>query len=237
MTNQQKRFNEIIQLNQHKEDVFAFIGLGSMHDLSRLDAYSDIDFFIIVQSQDDKKRYMEDMSWLEVQPIIFSYIETKDGLKVIYDDGILLEFAVFTMDELKHIPFQEGTVYYKKAFINEHDLKPQIKSFHSVDLNKAISNCLSNLYVGLLREHRGEHVAAFLMIQVYATSHLLKILDQHQDDPFVVERRIERRLNLDYQGLYPGIIHNKMAVTKILNYLEPWTSSYQAIISKIKDML
>ena len=237
MTNQQKRFNEIIQLNQHKEDVFAFIGLGSMHDLSRLDAYSDIDFFIIVQSQHDKKRYMGDMSWLEVQPIIFSYIETKDGLKVIYDDGILLEFAVFTMDELKHIPFQEGTIYYKKPFINEHDLKPQIKSFHAFDLNKTISNCLSNLYVGLLREHRGEHVAAFLMIQVYATSNLLKILDQHQDDPFVVERRIEQRLNLDYQGLYPGIIHNKMAVTKILNYLEPWTSSYQAIISKIKDML
>ena len=118
MSIQQKRFNEIIQLNQHKEEVLAFIGLGSMHDLTRLDAYSDIDFFILVQSQQDKKIYMEDMSWLDVHPIIFSYIETRDGLKVIYEDGILLEFAVFTMDELKHIPFQEGTIYYKKPFIN-----------------------------------------------------------------------------------------------------------------------
>ena len=84
MTNQQKRFNEIIQRNQHKEEVLAFIGLGSMHDLSRLDAYSDIDFFIIVKSQGDKKNYMEDISWLDVHPIIFSYIETRDGLKVIY---------------------------------------------------------------------------------------------------------------------------------------------------------
>ena len=232
-----QRFNEIIQLNQHKEEVLAFIGLGSMHDLTRLDAYSDIDFFILVQSQQDKKIYIEDMSWLDVHPIIFSYIETRDGLKVIYEDGILLEFAVFTIDELKHIPFQEGTIYYKKPFINEHDLKPQLKQFHAFDLNKTISNCLSNLYVGLLREHRGEHVAAFLMIQVYATSHLLKILDQNQDDPFVVERRIEQRLDLDYEALYPGIQYNKNSVSKILDYLEPWTTSYQAIISKIKDML
>jgi len=237
MTNQQKRFKDIIQLNQHKEEVLAFIGLGSMHDLSRLDRYSDIDFFIMVKSQHDKKGYMENTSWLEVHPIIFSYIETRDGLKVIYEDGILLEFAVFTMEELKHIPFQEGTIYYKKPFINEDDLKPQIKSIHPFDLNKTISNCLSNLYVGLLREYRGEHVAAFLMIQVYATSHLLKILDQNQDDPFVVERRIEQRLDLDYEDLYPGIQHNKNAVSKILDYLEPLTASYQPIISKIKDML
>ena len=237
MSIQQKRFNEIIQLNQHKEEVLAFIGLGSMHDLTRLDAYSDIDFFILVQSQQDKKIYMEDMSWLDVHPIIFSYIETRDGLKVVYEDGILLEFAVFTMDELKVIPFQEGTIYYKKPFIEEHDLKPQLKQSHPFDLNKTISNCLSNLYVGLLREHRGEHVASFLMIQVYATSNLLKILDQHQDDPFVVERRIEKRLNVDYQALYPGITHNKKAVLTILNYLELNTSSYEALINKIKDML
>ena len=237
MSIQQKRFNEIIQLNQHKEEVLAFIGLGSMHDLTRLDAYSDIDFFILVQSQQDKKIYMEDMSWLDVHPIIFSYIETRDGLKVVYEDGILLEFAVFTMDELKLIPFQEGTIYYKKPFIEEHDLKPQLEQSHPFNLNKTISNCLSNLYVGLLREHRGEHVAAFLMIQVYATSNLLKILDQHQDDPFVVERRIEKRLNVDYQALYPGITHNKKAVLTILNYLELNTSSYEALINKIKDML
>ena len=237
MTNQQKRFNEIIQRNQHKEEVLAFIGLGSMHDLSRLDAYSDIDFFIIVKSQGDKKNYMEDISWLDVHPIIFSYIETRDGLKVIYEDGILLEFAVLTMEELKNITVPEGTIYYKKEDILDNDLKPKIKTVYKVDFNKAISNCLSNLYVGLLREHRGEHVAAFLMIQVYVTSNLLKILDQNQDDPFVVERRIEKRLDLDYEDLYPGIQLNKSAVSKILNYLEPCTSSYQAIISKIKDML
>ena len=44
-------------------------------------------------------------------------------------------------------------------------------------------------------------MAAFLMIQVYAASHLLKILDKHQDNPFVVERRIEQRLDLDYKVL------------------------------------
>ena len=237
MTNQLKRFNDIIQLNQNKEEVLAFIGLGSMHDLSRLDAYSDIDFFIIVNTHDYKKRYMEDISWLDVHPIIFSYIETRDGLKVIYEDGILLEFAVFTINELKNITIPEGTIYYKKEDIHDADLKPKINSFHTFDPHKLLSNCLSNLYVGLLREHRGEHVASFLMIQVYATSNLLKLLDQNQDDPYVVERRIEKRLDLDYQALYPGISHNKMAVSTILKYLEPFKATYQPLISKIKDML
>ena len=237
MTKQLKRFNEIIQLNQDKEEVLAFIGLGSMHDLSRLDAYSDIDFFIIVKSQEDKVKYMENISWLNVFPIIFSYIETKDGLKVIYEDGILLEFAVFTMVELKNITIPEGTIYYKKDNIKDSDLNTKIKSFHKYDLDQAISNCLSNLYVGLLREHRGEHVAAFLMIQVYATSNFLKVLDKNQDDPFVVERRIEKRLDINFQALYPGITHNKEAIKTILNYLEPYTKSYQALIFKIKEML
>ena len=231
------RFHDIIALNKHKEEVLALIGLGSMHDTSRLDEFSDIDFFIIVQDEKIKQHYMNHTSWLEVHPIIFSYIETRDGLKVIYEDGILLEFAVFTLQELKKIPFQEGTIYYKKAHIKEEDLKPIEVFQHEKNVYKLISNCLSNLYVGLLRENRGEHVAAFLMIQVYATSHLLKLLDTDVDDPFVVERRIEKRLALNYSELYPGITHNKEAVKTILSYLEPMTSQYHLLIDKLKEML
>jgi lincosamide nucleotidyltransferase len=232
------RFNTIIEFNKNKEEVLAFLGLGSMHETNRLDQYSDIDFFLIVNNDINKKRYMEDISWLDVSSIAFSYIETRDGLKVIYEDGILLEFAVFTLDELKQIPFQEGTIYYKKDFINANDLKPQV-SLPDIkkDVDKLISNCLSNLYVGMLRELRGEHVAAFLMIQVYATSNLLKILDSKQEDPFVVERRIERRLSLSFKDIYPGIEHNKAAVSAILNYLDIHEKKYTKLIQLIQAML
>ena len=75
------------------------------------------------------------------------------------------------------------------------------------------------------------------MIQVYATSNLLKLLDTDVDDPFVVERRIEKRLALNYSELYPGITHNKDAVKTILGYLEPMTSQYHLLIDKLKEML
>ncbi len=38
------RFNTIIEFNKNKK-VLAFLGLGSMHEINRLDQYSDIDFF------------------------------------------------------------------------------------------------------------------------------------------------------------------------------------------------
>lgn len=232
------RFNAIIEFNKNKEEVLAFLGLGSMHETNRLDQYSDIDFFLIVQNYKQKKQYMHDISWLNVSPIAFSYIETRDGLKVIYEDGILLEFAVFTFHELKKIPFQEGTIYYKKDVIDEEDLKPKVSlPTLTKDVDKLISNCLSNLYVGMLREQRGEHVAAFLMIQVYATSNLLKILDSKQEDPFVVERRIENRLKISYKDIYPGIDHNKDAVVSILKYLNNNDQKYKRLIQMIQDML
>lgn len=43
-----QRLNDIIAFNQHNPDILAFIGLGSMDETYRLDAYSDVDFFIIV---------------------------------------------------------------------------------------------------------------------------------------------------------------------------------------------
>jgi hypothetical protein len=89
----------------------------------------------------------------------------------------------------------------------------------------------------MLRELRGEHVAAFLMIQVYATSNLLKVLDSKQEDPFVVERRIENRLKISYKDIYPGIAHNKDAVASILKYLNNNDQKYRRLIQMIQDML
>ena len=200
---QLKRFDQIIQFNQSKDYVLGFIGFGSMHHKHRLDAYSDIDFFIIVDD-DYKETFLKDISWLEVAPIAWWYQETKDGLKVIYNDGIFLEFAVFTQSELSGIPFETGTVYYLKEGVSEHIFAPKQLPKKDIDKTYVFNTWLSNLYIGLLREMRGEKVAAFLMIQVYASHHFLTLLNPKVDDPFVVERRIESRLSLDYEVLYAG---------------------------------
>lgn len=236
MTNQMQRFLDIIERNKTKEHVLAFIGLGSMHHTDRLDAYSDIDFFMIVKDG-FKEQHLTSIQWLDVHPIIFWYRETKDGLKVIYDDGILLEFAVFTLDELKNIPYEQGTIYYQKEAIDPSLFKPRITPRPAMKKDESIANWLSNLYVGLLREHRGEHVAAFLMIQVYAAHHFLSLINPNPDDPFVVERRIESRLQISYDMLYPGIRGNKDSVRYQINHLFERFNLNVQMVNKIKELL
>ncbi len=202
-----KRFDEIIEYNKHKDEVLAFIGMGSMSSTNRIDDYSDIDFFIIVKNA-YKQTYLKHMDWLNVKEISWWYQETKDGIKAMYEDGIYLEFAVFTEDEIKDIDFYEGTIYYQSKDIDKKSIQPKQIKHQTVDITYEINTLLSNLYVGLLRQKRGEKAAAFLMIQVYATNHLLKVLDEHPDDMYVVERRIEQRLDLNYEILYGGISNN-----------------------------
>jgi lincosamide nucleotidyltransferase len=228
------RFQEIIKANQ-SDEVLAFLGLGSMHDVSRLDEYSDIDFFMVVE-KGYKNKYLSQVTWLEVAPIVFWYQETTDGLKVIYDDGILLEFAVFEVEELQYIPYQEGTIYYQKPSFDPNLLKPNIPLPQKRDMTWTLNTLLSNLYVGLLREHRGEHVAAFLMIQVYATHHLLTLLNAQQSDPFVVERRIEKTLKLNYQQLFPGIQHNRRAARHVLNIICKTHNCPSNLMKMIKEL-
>lgn len=231
------RFLDIIHANTHKEEVLAFLGLGSMHDQSRLDTYSDVDFFLIVKDGFVKK-FLTHLDWLQVSTIIFSYQETEDGLKVIYEDGILLEFAVFEVAKLKDIPYQRGTVFYHKEGFDVNVLEPT-KSYQPkpIDLDYIIPDLLSNLYVGLLRELRGEHVAALLMIQVYAAHKTLRVLSPHDDDPFVVERRIEQRLSISYDTLYPGINYNIQSIMYQLELLHDVITPYTQLVDKIKNMI
>lgn len=230
--NQMKRFLEIIENNKNKNHVLAFIGLGSMHHTDRIDDYSDIDFFMIVEDG-FKEQYLKSVDWLEVSPIAWWYQETNDGLKVLYEDQYFLEFAVFTQDELKHIPYEKGTVYYKKEHINDDMFIPTIQKSEKKETTYIINTWLSNLYIGLLRELRGEKVAALFMIQVYATNHMLTLLDLEDDDPFVVERRVEQKIQLDYQKLYAGYDGN---ITSVKYQLEVIGQRYRLPESLIKAL-
>ena len=227
------RFQEIIEHNKNQDHVIAFIGLGSMHHTERLDAYSDIDFFMIVK-EGYKEKYLKQVDWLEVSPIAWWYQETKDGLKVIYEDYMFLEFAIFTLDELKSIPYEKGTIYYKKEGFPENLFQTLLKKESKRDVSHTINTWLSNIYIGLMRERRGEKVAAFLMIQVYASHHMLSLLRNQEDDPFVVERRIEKELQLDYQKLYPGYDGNVLSVKYQLDIMNQTFSLPQSFLNMIK---
>lgn len=81
--------------------VEGLIAVGSMAARDVLpDRWSDHDFFLVVEPG-HLEWFRTAVEWLpDPGEILFSYRETVHGVKVLYRDGHLLEFAVFDEDEL-----------------------------------------------------------------------------------------------------------------------------------------
>ena len=87
------------------------LGVGSVGvETERLDEYSDLDFFVIVKPG-EKNRYIDRLDWLEdVHPLAYSFKNSDVGYKVLFEDGIFGEYAVFEEWELANATYTEGRV-------------------------------------------------------------------------------------------------------------------------------
>jgi hypothetical protein len=64
-----------------------------------------MDFFVIVENG-FKWGFINNLRWLNsITPLAFQFRNTVAGHKVLFEDGVFCEFAVFTLPELKNIPF------------------------------------------------------------------------------------------------------------------------------------
>ena len=74
----------------------ALLGLGSVGIATeRLDQYSDVDFFVIVQVG-HKQYFLDSLHWLsDIHPIDYAVRNTVDVYKVLYADGVFCDFAIF----------------------------------------------------------------------------------------------------------------------------------------------
>lgn len=181
-----------------RPDALALLGVGSVGvETDRLDEWSDLDFFVIVEPT-AKQAYIDDLGWLsDVAPVAWSFRNTPDGHKALFADDVFCEFAVFEPGELASIAYEsERVVWAREGF--DPGVKP-VRMCGKINAGQAVSEALSNLYVGLLRWHRGERLAAMRMVQVFAVDRLLEVIDQAPGapgvtaDPFSHERRVELR--------------------------------------------
>lgn len=186
-----------------RDTALALIGLGSVGaELERLDRYSDLDFFVIVRPG-CKAHYLEDLSWLEeVAPVAYRFLNTRDGYKLLFADGVFCEFAVFEEAELATIPFAAARVVWRAAGVPETIAAPPPAPAAAKEppaTEWLVGEALTNLYVGLLREQRGERLTALRFIQSYAVDRILALAERLQPpgaghrDPFSLERRYEAR--------------------------------------------
>ena len=109
------RLNQIGASLAQTNKAVALIGLGSVGvEVDRLDEFSDLDFFTIVEAG-FKGEFLEDLGWLgSICPIAYCFRNTPDGHKLFFEDGVFCEFAVFEEAELVHIPFAPGRIIWKK---------------------------------------------------------------------------------------------------------------------------
>jgi hypothetical protein len=91
----------------------ALIGLGSSgQERERLDAYSDLDFFVIARPG-AKAGLLQSLDWLAaVAPIAYQFLNTADGYKLLFADGIFCEFAIFEPAELTAIGFSAERIVW-----------------------------------------------------------------------------------------------------------------------------
>jgi hypothetical protein len=193
------RLNTLADGLKKRHNCLGLLALGSCSEQERLDEWSDLDFFVFVE-KGYQSHYLSNLEWLEeCAPLSFVFRNTKDGHKILWEDGVYAEYAVFELDMMHDIPFSKGKFIFKREGLDlpESSILPMLNPYQTIEY--ATNEILTNLYVGLLRYHRGERLSAFRLIQVHAIdrilamSHLIYPTHTENVDMFALERRIELR--------------------------------------------
>jgi len=242
------RLDDIGRSLERSGHALALLGLGSVGiELERLDEYSDLDFFAIVE-EGFKRQYLDNLDWLaHICPITFCYRNSVDGYKVLFSDGVFAEFAVFEPAELAHIPFAPGRFVWKRPEVSDALAVPQYQSAPPVTSSTEwlLGEALSNLYCGLCRWHRGERLSAARLIQVEAVNRTLELAKQlYSAQPFARDayndqRRFEQRypeLAQVLSSFMPGYDCSPAAARAMMSFLEKNYPANEAMVSVIREL-
>jgi hypothetical protein len=163
------------------------------------DAFSDHDFFVVTLPG-VQEAFRAGLSWLpESKRAVLVHRETGHGLKVVLDDGHLLEFAVFDLDELLVARANRYAVLLDRGGVAGRMAEVAAKPVETPSDRWLAAQLLGNLLVGGGRAARGESLSARLFVAGHATRSFLALVARHVPreadavlddlDPF---RRIER---------------------------------------------
>ncbi|MBW7475908.1 hypothetical protein K0T92_14275 [Paenibacillus oenotherae] len=243
-----ERLDGIADAVSRRPEGLALLGVGSVgSELNRLDEYSDLDFFVICK-EGTKERFLEHFDWLEEQgPIAYRFKNTEDGCKLLYQDGIFCEYAVFEPQRLQEIAYTGGRVVWKSDdyTISECSLPSEGQGHKAPDTEWLIGEALTNLYVGLCRYHRGEQLCAHAFIERFAVDRVLDLIALIEKPQAITEDRfmIHRRFEFRYKQHAPilsqciaGYNNLPQSAEAILNFLDREFSINAAMKQKIQQL-
>jgi hypothetical protein len=244
-----ERLLDVARVLQEDSNALALLGLGSVGlELDRLDEWSDLDFFVIVK-QGSKHQWLSDPSWLaKAHPVSYLFRNTPDGFKLLFEDGIFGEMAVFEPQELATIPYAEGRVIWSHNGFNTEILKPnhtggRLQKPASTEF--VLGELITCLYVGLCRYRRGETLSAWRFIQNYCLDRVLELAEVSLNpgpghaDPYNRDRRFEDRYGEwtpVIQGLLQGYKNIPESALFLVNWVEQTFGINQAMKAQIVQL-
>lgn len=250
------RLDDIAKSLEKEEHTLALMALGSVGtETDRIDAFSDLDFFAIVEDR-FKQHFIDDLTWLKAAyPLAYVFKNTKDGYKVLFEDGIYAEFAVFAAGEMDTVTQPNGRMIWHRPEYKDDNvvkMKGKIPNLKSDDIEFAVNEALTNLYVGLNRVMRGERLSGYFYIESYAFSRILSIVHHFEqeatihEDLFGLERRFEKhypefknRLSRMLSG-YDHIEESALAILDFLQTIYPinlrMKSEIESLIHRVKAL-
>ncbi len=211
--------DELKESLESKPDVLGLVLVGSAADTSRVDEWSDHDFFVITKTG-VAEGYRRDLSWLpQSEEIVMSPRETDHGLKVVYSNGHVLEFAVFDNEELE---LASANAY--EVTIDRSDIGVRMQAIadrskpKTVDFEVEFEIFLGHLLIGVGRERRGEHLIAGQFARGMCLGSVLGLIraskspisgSEHEEDNLNRFRRFELQYP-DYASQLNEILQNSV---------------------------
>lgn len=155
-------------------EVVGLVLVGSAADTARVDEWSDHDFFLVV-NEGVGESFRNDLSWLpDSREVAIASRETAHGLKVVYRNGHVLEFAVFEDPEL-----ELASVNYWAVPVDKSNITSRVEALEKrtaggvFEEQKEWGLFLAHILIAVGRARRGEVLIAGQAIRSYMLRHTL----------------------------------------------------------------
>jgi hypothetical protein len=158
------------------ERVVGLVAVGSMAARDyEPDAWSDHDFFVITQPG-EQEVLRRDLAWLPDRTrVALSFRETDHGLKVIYDNGHMVEFAVFDLDEIALAGVNRYRVLLDRGGVEERTASVETQGRPRQSDEFLFGMTVAAALVAAGRARRGELLSAAFFV-TWTLKHLTALL-------------------------------------------------------------